>query len=456
MTLLSGFKKTAMQKGIPLILGLFTLISAVSPVYGTETATPSPEPELLLEPAQSDRIPGWPAGPFVEAEAAAVMDLDSGTFLYSKNIEEKKYPASITKILTTLVALEHASLDEQVCFSRNAVFGIEPGSSHIGVREGEILTMEQCLYGILLESANEVCLGVAEHISGSVDAFMELMNHKAASLGCTGTHFVNPNGLHDEDHYTTAHDMALIAGAAYKNPEFRKICQTCTYTIPPTNRTAETRWLWHQHKMLPDRSFAYPGCTGGKTGFTDQSLNTMVTFAERENRRLVCVSLRTNGRQIYPDTAAMLDYGFNCFRNYSMKEASAPSGLFYPDRCFSSCYTLDELRPASMVTLPAEHEISELETACFHNRVFLGRTYLYHDYPVGYEFISHKDMDSFFQGPPELNDQKHGPLCKEGKVSHCDKGMFPSVLFFSLSGALVLLLGGVNLYLFIKRHPRKK
>lgn len=166
-----------------------------------ETSSPEeerPEPDAYFEPIQTNEIEGWPQGPAVWAESAVVMDLDSGAILYEKNMGATKYPASITKILTTLVAIENSRLDERVTFSENAIFGIERDSSHIGIRVGEILSMEECLYGMMLESANEVCLAVAEHISGSVDAFVELMNQKAAELGCTNTHFTNPNGLPDE------------------------------------------------------------------------------------------------------------------------------------------------------------------------------------------------------------------------------------------------------------------
>ena len=149
----------------------------------TEGETTEPEriePDAYFEPIQSNDTANWPQGPAVWAESAVVMDLDSGTFLYSKNMDVAKYPASITKILTTLIAIEHSRPSEKVTFSENAVYGIEQGSSNIGIRLGENLTMEDCLYGMMLESANEVCVAVAEHISGSVDAFVELMNQKAA------------------------------------------------------------------------------------------------------------------------------------------------------------------------------------------------------------------------------------------------------------------------------------
>ena len=141
----------------------------------TEGETTEPEriePDAYFEPIQSNDTANWPQGPAVWAESAVVMDLDSGTFLYSKNMDVAKYPASITKILTTLIAIEQSRPSEKVTFSENAVYGIEQGSSNIGIRLGENLTMEDCLYGMMLESANEVCVAVAEHISGSVDAFV--------------------------------------------------------------------------------------------------------------------------------------------------------------------------------------------------------------------------------------------------------------------------------------------
>ena len=158
----------------------------------------------------------WPKGPDVFAEAAIVMEASTGLILYEKDIHSTYYPASITKILTALIAIENTSPGEIVTFSRNAVFGIERGSSHIGIDVGEELTMQQCLYAILLESANEVTYAVAEHIAGSIPAFSEMMNEKAGSLGCLNSNFVNPHGLPDDNHYTSAYDMALITREALK------------------------------------------------------------------------------------------------------------------------------------------------------------------------------------------------------------------------------------------------
>lgn len=268
-------------------------------------------PAAYYEAVQTDTLAGWPQGPAIYAESGILVDLDTQEILYSKNIDKQLYPASITKIMTTLIAIESSSPEEPVTFSQTALDSIEWDSSNIGCRLNETLTMEQCWYAMMLNSANEVCSGVAEHISGSIEAFVDRMNQKAAELGCTGTHFTNPNGLPDENHYTTAHDMALIANAAYQNETFRQVFTTRQYEIAPTPQYTEPRYLYNHHKMMqPDTEYNYEGCLGGKTGYTEAALNTLVTFASRNGKTLLCVTMRTQGRQVYTDTASLFDYGF--------------------------------------------------------------------------------------------------------------------------------------------------
>lgn len=431
------------------------------------------EPDAYFEPIQSNDTADWPQGPAVWAESAVVMDLDSGAFLYSKNMDATKYPASITKILTTLLAIENSRLSDRVTFSENAVYGIEQGSSHIGIRVGEILSMEDCLYGMMLESANEVCMAVAEHVSGSVDAFVELMNQKAASLGCTNTHFTNPNGLPDENHYTTAHDMALIAQAAYNNPTFRKVCQTTTYCIGKTNMCGEERWLSNHHKMLPDRDYTYEGCTGGKTGFTQAALNTLVTYAERNGRRLVCVSLRTNGKQIYTDTASMLDYGFNNFQNFSLfnRKTWADAKMVYPSIYYGEPTTVASLRPTCTVTLPVGFDQSSLETACSAGDGTLCRSYTFRQYPVGYESIPDTAIQSLLHSKPINNCKESAGSVLSSKIDSAGditsglltklrntaSTVFTAVpwYYFALGGALLVIII-MEIILAVKKKKRKK
>ena len=304
------FRKKRMKQLLCSVLA-FGLAAAVSPaaVYAPEGTEP---PAAYYEAVQTDTLANWPKGPAIYAESGILVDLDTQEILYSKNIDKQLYPASITKVMTTLVAIESSSPEEPVTFSQHALDSIEWDSSNIGCRLNETLTMEQCWYAMMLNSANEVCCGVAEHISGSIEAFVEKMNQKAAELGCTNTHFSNPNGLPDETHYTTAHDMALIANAAYQNETFRQVFSTRQYEIPPTPQYTETRYLYNHHKMMqPDTEYYYEGCLGGKTGYTETALNTLVTIASRNGKNLLCVTMRTQGRQVYTDTASLFDYGFS-------------------------------------------------------------------------------------------------------------------------------------------------
>lgn len=271
----------------------------------------------------------WPSGPDVYSEAAIVMDASSGLILYEKNIHDQYYPASITKILTTLLAIENCSLNEIVTFSKSAIFGIERNSSHIGIDVGEQLTVEQCLYGIMLESANEVAYAIAEHVAGDMESFADMMNKKAKELGCTDSNFVNSNGLHDDDHYTSAYDMALIAKAAINNSTFRKVTSTVMYTIPPTNIQSETRYLNNHHKMLKNTSYHYDGCIGGKTGYTTKSGNTLVTYAKQGDLELICVVMRSDSTHQYTDTAKLLDFGFGNYTAYDITTNSNISTMGY-------------------------------------------------------------------------------------------------------------------------------
>jgi D-alanyl-D-alanine carboxypeptidase len=270
-------------------------------------------------PIQSNEIENWPQGPQISAEGAILMEANTGTILYAKNIDEKLYPASTTKILTSLVAIENASLDEMVTFSNEAVFSIEKGSSNMGMDVGQSITMEQCLYGILVYSANEVCNAVGEHIAGSIDGYVEMMNQKAAELGCTNSHFVTTNGLHNENHYTTPRDLATIACAFFSNATLSKMAGTSYYNIPPTDTQPDNIDLW-THNSLTAGTYTYDGYIGGKTGYTSDSRQTLVSCAERDGIKLICVVMREESPNQFLDTITLFDYGFNNFQKVNISE----------------------------------------------------------------------------------------------------------------------------------------
>ena len=256
------------------------------------------------------------------AETAVLIDAASGEILYDKDADKKMYPASITKLMTILLALENGKLTDEITFSHDAVYNIEPGSAHIAILEGETLTLEQVLRAIILRSANEASNGVAEYVDGSVEAFAKHMTERAKELGCTNTNFVNANGLF-ENHYTTAHDMALIARELLKHEEYRSMMSETDYEIPPTNLQTETRYLHGQHQMLnPNSIYYYKDAIGGKTGYTVEAGNTLVTYAERDGLTLIAVVMKCNGAEHYTDTAALFDYGF---ANYASVKIAAVS-----------------------------------------------------------------------------------------------------------------------------------
>ncbi len=280
---------------------------------------------------QGSKSVKWPSGPkpkSLSCDSAIVMEVSTGSILYKKNIHKQHYPASITKILTALLLLENSSLSDTVTFSEEAVFGIEPGSSTIYSDVGEKMSMEQCLYAIMLESANEVCLAGGEHVAGSVKSFVNMMNDKVAELGLKNTHFNNPNGLPDTKHYTTAYDMAVISRQALQNASFRKIAGTKTYTCDKTN-THKTKRIWRNHHQMLNGydhpKYEYKYCIGGKTGFTQASQYTLVTFAEKNGMQLLSVIMKASSPKLgepneYTDTTALLNFGFENYRKYNVNE----------------------------------------------------------------------------------------------------------------------------------------
>lgn len=334
----------------------------------TATPTPVPHTEYYEQAPDTDSIEGWPQGPKIEGESAILVDMVTGAVLYSKNADKVQYPASITKIMTSLLAAEHLNMKDKIVMSQSAAYGITiSDSSSIYADTGEEFTTEQAMMAVMLQSANEMTLALAEETSGSVKKFVELMNLKAKQLGCTGTHFNNPNGLPDELHYTTASDMAKIARAAWYNPTFRKYTTTTYYEIPPTNKFAETRYLLNHHKMMKGNTYAYEGVMGGKTGYTDAAGNTLVTYAKRGNMRLVSVVMKSiNGA--YADTAALLDYGFNNFTRTAVKtEPETMSVSYLPAekyilKDYKDC-TLCHRYQVPSVTLPNGADISTLNSS---------------------------------------------------------------------------------------------
>ncbi|MBQ8639409.1 MAG: D-alanyl-D-alanine carboxypeptidase [Lachnospiraceae bacterium] len=250
-------------------------------------------------------------GPDVHASGYCVMNMNTGEIVFQKNMDVQKFPASITKIMTAIVSIEACEdLNQTLTFSEYAVNSLTANSSTLSPKAavGEQMTVEDALYGLMLCSANECGNALAEFTAGSIEQFAELMNQKAAQVGAVNTHFVNPHGLHDENHYTTPHDMALIFQYAMKNETFAKIVSTVNYTIPATNvNQARECQMTHQ---LVNGAIACEGVYAGKTGNTVEAGRTLVTAAKRHNVDLISVIMESDNEHFYIDTQILLDYAF--------------------------------------------------------------------------------------------------------------------------------------------------
>lgn len=470
------------KRGLPLFCALLTSVvltvgngttivmateaTPEASVVSPETPEEPPVPESYEWEIQSNNIPGWPEGPKVMAETAIVMDMDTEEILYAKGIDEKRAPASTTKILTAMLAIEKVPFETQITFT-DEVNNIEAGSTHIGIKPGETLTMKDCAYAILLASANEVSSGVAEYIGTTVPAFVDMMNQRAKELGCTNTHFVNANGLYDENHYTTARDLAIIAKAAFQNETFREVVKTPYYIVPKTNITDEERWLNNHHKMILQGSEYYEGCLGGKTGYTEKAGNTLVTYAERNGRKLVCALLAdVNVVAQYTDTKALLDYGFDSFQRLDTTAVSlSPAKSDKLGKQLEEKGLLSTALETTSISVPKELTEELTYKTTLENNM-LNIDYYYGKQPIGSSSMQASDeilKVSQELSPKEVTktDASVSPNpAKDSNTSEKDN-LLPSwkyiTLFLLITGILfyiVVLI--VNIKRSIKRRKRKK
>ena len=313
--------------------------------------------------------PDWPSDVGILADSGILMDMDSGTVIFGQQIHQTFPPASITKLLTALVVAEHASLDDVVTFSHDAVYNVEAGSGNkLSLEEGDKLTVEDCLYALLLISSNQSANALAEHVAGSREAFVEMMNQKIAELGCQESHFANPSGLNDENQYVSAYDMGLIATAAFRNETVLAISSAKSYKITETINNPEGIGFKMEHRILmagPDNPDYYcEGAVAGKTGYTSIAGNTLVTYAAREGQNLVSVILKGTQPQYYVDAKALLDFGFASVKNLNISEneplLTAAQTVLIGDQTYqSSDLSMDD---QAVITVPKEASFADVDS----------------------------------------------------------------------------------------------
>lgn len=263
--------------------------------------------------------------PEITSEAAILIDFKSGDVLFEKKADEKNYPASTTKIMTAILAIENLDYGEVLTASETAV-DIDRDGSNMGILAGETFTAEQLLYGLMVHSANDAANVLAEAVAGSISDFVIMMNAKAKELGMTNTNYVNPHGYHHEDHYMSAKDLATLSMYAMKNEKFRVIASTPTYEIPPTEKYDEVRHLSSNNMLInpmKGRKYLYSPAKGIKTGHTGDAGYCLSSFAEKDGASYICVTMKApideNDNHSFKDTINIFEYGFN---NYKMKSIS--------------------------------------------------------------------------------------------------------------------------------------
>ncbi len=352
--------------------------------------------------------PEWPSDTGVLADIGIAVDADSGAVLFGQGIHELTPPASITKLLTALVVVENSSMDDMVTFSYDAVNNVESGSGNKkNIAEGDKLSVKDCLYLLLLQSSNQAANALAEHVAGSRDAFADMMNEKVKELGCTdGTHFANPSGLNDDTQVVSAYDMAIIAQAAFNNSDVLEISSTKSYKLAPTQNNPSGATCANEHRLIitdDETSELYcPEAKAGKTGYTSLAGNTLVTYGEKDGRRVISVVLKGQPSPNYfLDGKTLLQFGFENFQNVSIPDnetkyvtgeetVSINGADFQPDEL--------ELESGAVITLPKDVAFSdasmELVTELpeqHPERAIALLQYTYNDRKIGQAYLLAKE-----------------------------------------------------------------
>ena len=385
----------------------------------------------------------WAESPSIMGESGIVMEVSTGTILYEKNMHDVHYPASITKIMTALLAIENCKMDEIVTVPPEAVY-MEDKGTHIALDAGEQLTVEQCLYAILLASANDAAYALAEHVGGTYENFIRMMNEKAEELGCQNTNFTNPHGLPDESHVTSAYDMALITKAALQYDMFQTVSGTSYYEIPPTEHQKDLICMYNHHKMIGKTEFQNEEVFAGKNGYTDAAGHTLVTCAKRDDMAIICVVMQDQGEYVYQDTLELLNYGLDNFSKEKISEDKAyfekmlkkESSIF--ENSHISKFDVDN----SYIVIPKGADVSDLNIKFSYGEAeTVTVQYFYEDYLVGQVDFA---VDGIQTKSDSLKDTIEEPLSeeKEDKESSLNWKhiIFAIIVGITIMGALLIVL----------------
>ena len=308
----------------------------------------------------------YPEAPEIVAKTAILIDADTGAILYDKDMHKRMYPASITKIMTALLAIEKLPLDSTFTFTNSIISSLPYDAAKYGYIAGEEVTIRDLLYVLMLRSANEVAIGLGMNISGTEEEFGKLMTERARVAGALDTNFVNASGLHDDNHYTTAFDMAMITKDAIKNPTFSEVWGSASYIVQPTNVESDIVKIWNRHEMLvKTKADYYEYAKGGKTGYTDEAGRTLVTYAQKNGMNLICVVMFSDTANVKKDTRALFEYGFSNFKKVNVngteqRFGQSDNGYFVSRKnMFNQSGSLLSLND-TYVTIPKDTSLSQI------------------------------------------------------------------------------------------------
>jgi D-alanyl-D-alanine carboxypeptidase len=460
------FRKNTHKRHITSLI-LTALLASLVPV-NTALATDAEERIAYNQslPVETNQIENWPGGPTVSAESAILIEAGTGAILYAKNIHAKEYPASTTKILTTLIATERCDLDEMVSFSHAAVFDTPRDSNHIAIDEGEQLTVEECLQAILIRSANECAFALAEHISGTTwQDFGDIMNARAEELGCVDSHFVNPNGLPDEDHYTSAYDLAQIGRAFFANELLCKISTSTSLHLYPTATQPDEIFEINATQLLAGKTYEYPYLIGCKTGYTAAARSCLVSAAEKNGMTLICVVMKDEAPNQYLDTISLFEYGFSNFQTVNISQTETKysigtEGSFYSDiDIFGTSQPILSLNQDDYIVLPLTATFADLTSTISYDtddeRQAALITYTYQGQYLGDASVDFATGSEGYDFDAPVTSSASLPEKPQEETDTGNRVIFINVLRV-FAGLLIILgvLAAISGIIYFRRHVR--
>lgn len=441
-------------------------------------------------PIQSNSIANWPEGPAIGAKSAILMEMNTHTVLYAKNIHEKCYPASTTKILTCLLAMQNCTMDETITFSHDAIYDVPGDGSKLGgVDTGDTMLMETALYCVLVQSANEVASAVGEHVAEklgkekNVSSFAEIMNEKAEELGCQDSNFVNCNGLYDDDHYTSAYDLALIGCEFFGNELLCKMSSTPSYHFRLKPDDEEDTWVATKNQLYKGKPYAYEYLLGSKTGYVSQSRQTLVSAAEKNGMKLVCVIFAEETPYQFEDTRTLFQYGFENFQRMSVRDNETKYNINTMDffdtdsDLFGDSTPLISMKNDACVILPNTAEFSDTVSTLTYaendadtdTNVIATINYSYSDVDVGScDIVFYKSevpafsfaADNSAPATPQTSPESEPPTAADEEVSIIYINVKKVILGILVTAAVIILLlfliSVINSYSFSPRGQSSK